>query len=538
MIGFAFLLILINNAEAQNSSPSGQLKENVIQEERSRSLREASGRLSAENAQTAADEEKIVLLKEIIFAKSHLLPDEFFLKIKERYENKEVSENDIHRIIAEINNEYMELGYISSQAYLKPQDITEGVLHVSLVEGVISGIRITGNKTTSEKYIKRYINFSHADAFNAHVTNQDIMDFNAANDAKARIALSAGKVFSTTEVDIVIDEPARFSFNAFTDNSGQEETGRIRYGGFATVRSLTGYRDILNAGGVFSDGSNAAYISYEIPDPLLKTRVGAGFDYSDTNIINGGLRALNVKGNFYNAYIYIKRAFLARETTVTNVTFNAGSRRGESFISSVKTQETNTDTLSLSGDNTIMINRGYIYNTLSYTQGLKLIEGDTLFEKISYYGECYYNLAYNFAVNVKARGQFGVDNLPSSEQFSIGGINTVRGYREGMLIAVSGLNASLQLEYDFSFIKKKREYLKYGDYGKVYAFFDLGSVFPGNRANLPDDYENTIYSSGIGMKIGILKHFDAHLIWAVPLFEHKYFANDKSSFLFVVNARI
>ncbi|MCL1972331.1 MAG: BamA/TamA family outer membrane protein [Endomicrobia bacterium] len=536
---FIFLLILTNKAAGQNLTPSEQLRENVIQQERSRSLRESSRELSrdATAQQDESAQEAVITLKEIIFSKSHLLPEEFFQKIKEKYENTQANENDIFAIVAEINNEYMMRGFIASHAYLKEQDITSGVLFVSLIEGVISAVKITGNKTTNENYIKRYMDFSRIDAFNINVTNQDIMDFNAANDAKARIALSAGKVFGTTDVDIIIDEPEMFSFNAFVDNSGQEETGRIRYGGFGTVRSLTGYRDVLNAGGVFSEGSNAAYISYEIPTPFFKMRAGAGFDYSDTKIINGGLRALEVKGNFYNAYIYLKKAVLARETTATNITFNAGSRRGESSVSAFKTQDTKTDTLSLSGDNTIIFKRGYLFNSISYTQGVRLIEGDSAFEKIAYYGEWYQSLPYNFGFNVKARGQFAVDTVPSSEQFSIGGINTVRGYREGMLIAVNGLNANSQLEYDLSFIKKHK-FFKYADYCKVYGFFDLGSIFPENKANLPDNHENTIYSSGIGIKTGIFNHITAQLIWAIPIVNHTYYQNDGSSFLFVINGRI
>ncbi|MDR2426105.1 MAG: hypothetical protein LBD46_02835 [Endomicrobium sp.] len=117
---------------------------------------------------------------------------------------------------------------------------------------MILSVNVKGNKTTSENYLQRYLFLGNAGTFNADITNQNILNFNASNDARMRIALSPGEVFGTSIVDIVVDEPNRYSFSAFIDNYEQKETGKIRYGGYAAVRSLTGYRDILNAGGVFS----------------------------------------------------------------------------------------------------------------------------------------------------------------------------------------------------------------------------------------------------------------------------------------------
>ncbi|MDR1942178.1 MAG: BamA/TamA family outer membrane protein, partial [Endomicrobium sp.] len=415
----------------------------------------------------------------------------------------------------------------------KEQDITSGTLFISIIEGVISKAQVSGNKSTSEKYIKRYIDFGKTDNFNANVTDKEIMNFNASNDAKARIALSPGEVFGSSVVDIIIDEPQRYSLSIFTDNAGQEETGKIRYAGYGSIKSITKYRDIFNAGGVFSEGSNAAYASYEIPEPFFNARVGAGFDYSDTYIVNGGLKPLDVKGSFYNAYIYVKKPFFIREKTVTNVTFNAASKHGVSFVSDFKTQDTKTDTLSLSADNTLLFNGGYAFNMLSYAQGAKIIEGENIFEKLAYYGEGYKSLPYNFSLNLKIKGQLIFDKAPSSEYFSIGGINSVRGYREGMLTAKDGVNTNLELIYDIGLIKWKRL-----NFNKIYAFFDFGNVFPDKNANLPDGYSNMLYSCGIGIKFGLFRHFETNLVCAFPLYEHKYYENDKITLLFSIHGKI
>ncbi|MCL2390260.1 MAG: BamA/TamA family outer membrane protein [Endomicrobia bacterium] len=479
------------------------------------------------------DDEKIIMLKEIKFSVSDILPQKFFYEIKKRYENTKVSINDIYSIVTKINNEYMLRGYISSQAFLSEQDISSGNLFINLVEGIVDKVTVDGNKTTKEKYIRKYIKFDKVDNLNAIDTNMRVMKFNAENDAKARVVLAPGRVFGTSDVNLIIDEPERYSLNVFGDNAGQKETGLYRGGFFGTVRSITGYRDIFNLGGVFSEGSKALFTSYEIPEPLLGTRVGVGYDYSDTQIVNGILETLEVKGDYYNVYLYVKKPFYIRENTVSNMTFNVVTRKGASYISGYQTQSTKTDLMSLNADNSFMTSFGYIYNSLTYAQGMKLIEGETNFEKISYYGEFYAALLKYFGFNFKLKGQAAFENVPSSEQFSMGGSNSVRGYSEGMIMGKDGINASAELQYNLSLPK-----IKWVNFTRLFLFGDYGIVYPGSNANLPDDYEQSIYSIGAGLKFGLFQHFDAGVTWAFPLGAHKYYDIDPSRILFIVSARI
>jgi len=547
------VIISANGLLFAQSTPSEKLQSDIDSGQRSSSLEEEYQKNKQEKEQKQEqfnkdvekigvskeeskaknkNDEKNITLKEIKFSESDVLPQSFFDAIKKKYENTPISVNDIYSIITAINNEYLLKGYISSQAFLPEQDITGGVLFIGLVEGIVDKVNITGNKTTKESYIRRYIKFDEVDNLNAIETNAQIMQFNAENDAKARVVLSPGKVFGTSDVDLVIDEPERYSLSVFGDNAGQKETGLYRGGVYGSVRSLTGYRDIFNFGGVFSEGSKAYFASYEIPEPFFGTRVGAGFDYSNTQIVNGALQTLSVEGNYYDAYIYVKKPFYIRENTVSNVTFNAATKDGASYISGFQTQNTKSDILSLSADNTLMTSFGYIYNSLSYSQGMTIINGETNFEKLSYYGELYAGFLKNFGFDVKLKGQAGFDTVPSSEQFSIGGASTVRGYSEGMLMGESGINASAELQYNLKFIK-----WKYLDYTRVFTFADYGIVYPIN-STWPSDYETSLYSTGVGLKLGMFKYFEGGITWAFPLGRQRYYDVAPNSILFIVSGKI
>jgi hemolysin activation/secretion protein len=533
------LLFIINAAYAQSPLPSENLQQSIKQEERTKALeervQEEKKKLEEIEEKVGQDpkDEKIVLLKKLMFSQSDVLPQSFFDALKQKYENTKMSVNDIYAIVNAINNEYMLKGYISSQAFLSKQNINSGDLFISLVEGTIDKINLKGNKYTNEKYIKRYINFDNADSLNTNDTNRQIMNFNAANDAKARIVLAPGQVFGTSDIDIVIDEPKWYQINAFIDNAGQDETGIIRYGLYSSIRSLTGYRDILNLGGVLSEGSHAAFLSYEIPEPLFGFRVGAGFNYSDTQIVKGQLEPLNVKGDYYGAYIFLKRPFYVREKTVSNVSFNAGSGRGASSITGYTAQDAKSDYLSLTGDNMIMTSFGYLYNSLTYTQGLKIIEGETNFEKITYYGEFYSSIIKYVGAVLKLKGQAAFDIVPASEQFTIGGDGTVRGYNSGIYMSKNGLAATLEINYSFGFLK-----YKFLDYLSAFVFGDYASVLLDKEADPFAKWSANLFSAGAGIKIGAFKYVEGSFIWAVPLSERDREEVHGSKFMFIVQGRI
>ena len=173
-----------------------------------------------------ADSPKIVALKEIKFSPSQILPQNFLDEIRKEYTNRPLSAEDIDNILTKINNKYLLLGYIAAKAYLPEQDITSGVMFVSLMEAKINESRITGNDTTSANFINSRIRLIGCDMVNVNDIESDILYFNASNDIKARAALEPGPVYGTTDINLVMTEPSRLSLVAFSDNSGQKDTGR------------------------------------------------------------------------------------------------------------------------------------------------------------------------------------------------------------------------------------------------------------------------------------------------------------------------
>lgn len=476
-------------------------------------------------------------LKRLIFDRSELLPDSFLEGIASRYEGKEIGLNDIGAIVREVDREYKDRGYFAAKAYVPNQDVRDHILKINLIEGKIDRITVKENKSTSENFVRRNLGVESGDRLNVKELQDNILMFNAANDIKARIAMEPGEKFATTDLDVIVEEPQRVSVSAFADNAGQKSTGVYRAGAFASVRSLTGYRDNLNFGGVVTEGSNAFFGSFDIPEPVFDSRIGFGADYSDTEIVGGDLKALDVTGNFYNYYFYIKRPVYVTDSFVNNLNFTANFKNGASYIGDFRTQKVYTDTLSLSWDSLKLFAGGYLYNQLSVTKGAKLFDGTRSFWRFNYNGEFQQSFLDDFALNVKAKAQYTEqDFLPSSEQFQIGGVNSVRGYTEGMLVGDKGFAVMNELQYDIKPLIKEADWL---NSAKVYAFFDFGHVYAKDSNNLKNENEAFIYSTGVGARAGLFGRLDANFTVAFPLKEHKYYESDEDvEFLFFIQSRI
>lgn len=485
----------------------------------------------------AAADKKIMKLKRLIFDRSELLPDSFLEGIASRYEGKEIGLNDIGAIVREVDREYKDRGYFAAKAYVPNQDVRDHILKINLIEGKIDRITVKENKSTSENFVRRNLGVESGDRLNVKELQDNILMFNAANDIKARIAMEPGEKFATTDLDVIVEEPQRVSVSAFADNAGQKSTGVYRAGAFASVRSLTGYRDNLNFGGVVTEGSNAFFGSFDIPEPVFDSRIGFGADYSDTEIVGGDLKALDVTGNFYNYYFYVKRPVYVTDSFVNNLNFTANFKNGASYIGDFRTQKVYTDTLSLSWDSLKLFAGGYLYNQLSVTKGAKLFDGTRSFWRFNYNGEFQQSFLDDFALNVKAKAQYTEqDFLPSSEQFQIGGVNSVRGYTEGMLVGDKGFAVMNELQYDIKPLIKEADWL---NSAKVYAFFDFGHVYAKDSNNLKNENEAFIYSTGVGARAGLFGRLDANFTVAFPLKEHKYYESDEDvEFLFFIQSRI
>jgi hemolysin activation/secretion protein len=117
---------------------------------------------------------------------------------------------------------------------------------------------------------------------------------------------------------------------------------------------------------------------------------------------------------------------------------------------------------------------------------------------------------------VRADGQWASEPLISNEQFTAGGVNSVRGYDEGQVSGDTGWHASLELKtppHIAGTVSGNTQLVLrgvlYTDYAEVYLIDPLGR--PGRTQ---------IWSAGFGGAASVGSHWDTRLLISFPLREN------------------
>ena len=449
------------DADIQMNDTLKELERQRIQRQIDEDMRRREENITDERGQETEPPkpaEKISFeLRDITFDESQVLDAETIEEIKSPYLNREVTLDDIFDVIQKVNDVYEQGGFMTCRAYLQPQPIKGGVVHISLNEGTAGEINLSGNNSTGESYVRDRISLSGGEIPNIKKVDSDITRFNATNDAQLRIVMKAGKDFGTTDFEIVLDEPPRSTVSIIADNTGQESTGEWREGIFLNVRSLAGVRDLFSVGYTHTIGSNALNLSYEFPISKLGTKLRLDYSTNGTKVKKGDYKDLiRSHATYYGATI----------THTLSVSLTNRSEWSLSF-SNQKSVSTFEDVGNFTDNKTF--GAELAFSQLNY--GI----GTVFYQRHAYRFGNYKNLIDDtkenfglykfsgFVRKVQPHGQslYGrIDaqfsskkDLPSSEQYYLGGFYSVRGYKEKIVEGNDGF--SFSLEYGVPLDRKK-----------------------------------------------------------------------------------
>lgn len=113
---------------------------------------------------------------------------------------------------------------------------------------------------------------------------------------------------------------------------------------------------------------------------------------------------------------------------------------------------------------------------------------------------------------VRSDVQLATKALVPLEQISLGGLRSVRGYRQDLLLTDSGVFASAEVRLPILRVSSVQGVLQ------VTPFIDFG-VGWNNSADRPDIDTNTLIGVGLGLQWQMGNNFSARFDWGTPLTE-------------------
>jgi hemolysin activation/secretion protein len=436
-------------------------QDRLLEEQRRRlqELKELPGKETVPSAPSAPADGRCFPVRQILINGADHLSGADREQLIRPYQDQCLGTSQLNELLKVITNRYIDKGLVTSRAYLPQQDLSGGQLTVLVVEGHLEKIQTTPDSGLSVLELAMSFPGREGELLSLREIEQMVDQLNRLPSNQVQMELSPGQALGGS--DVWVNNTAQKSWRASLarSNDGQDSTGEQQWGTSLEWDSPLGLSDqlMLRSGhDAVSDHqrtSSNAFLNYNLPwgwwnfnysysQSDYRSQAHAnGFDFKQTgNSQNHQLRAewaiyrdamskttLNTGLSYLRTNNFIEDSKLALSSNrISEAQFgvNHGRRIGNAFVNLDLGLQNGIGAFDAQGDHDPgpgqPTSRYRKYTaTLSYLQPFSL------------WGE-------SFSVSSLATGQRSEDVLFSSQRMSLGGLGSVRGYKDHLLSGDSG----------------------------------------------------------------------------------------------------
>ena len=458
-------------------------------------------------------------------------------KVFARFINQPLSFTDLLRARSALNQLYIDKGYITSGAIIPPQAIQNGVVRIQAVEGSLEAINITGTRRLNPNYVRDRLPSSKPlnqrrllEALQLLQLNPLIRSISA--------ELSAGSRLGTNVLDIRVQEAKTFSTQIIADNGRSPSVGSFRRRAQINEANLLGLGDGLSLGYSNTDGSNGLDASYTLPINSNNGTITFNSGFTDSNVIEEPFNTLDILGNSQYYELTLRQPVV--QTANEEFALGLTAARRESKISSDVLEEfrypisllspgadeegrTRISAIEFFQEWTKRNNREVIAARSQLSLGVGAFNATINSEDpdsrfLLWQGQAQWVrlLAPETLLLLRTNVQIADSALVPLEQLGLGGIESVRGYRQDALLADNGAFASAELRLPVYRNREQQLTLQ------LTPFVDFGTTWDSSgRRNFDNNASDsdTLASVGIGLRFSLSDRLTARFDWGIPLID-------------------
>ena len=503
--------------------------------------------LSLMGASAGAQEQKHFDIEEFRVEGNTLLPAAMIETAVTPFLGPDRTADDVDKARAALDGLYAQQGYPTVAAEIPQQDPSDGVVILHVTERRVGRLRVHGSRYFSLQEIRDSVpSLAEGVVPNFNKVQHEIVALNQWPDRRVTPTLKPGVVPGTVDVDLDVKDTLPLHGSVELNNQQSADTTPLR-----TVTSLS-YGNLWQRGDSVSvsyqvapeDPSNTEVFtsSYLFRIPHSNLSILASYLYSNSNVATVGSTNVLGKGSIYGLRLqiplgtegpfshslsvgvdykdFLDTVLLAGQQTATPVTYAP-------LVAQYQASWTGETSETLLSSEVVLGTRGigsdaqqFDQKRYSATPGFSYIRGD--FSRRD-------DLPLGWQTSVHLSGQVSADALISNEQYSIGGVSTVRGYLESEALGDTGgsIQAELRGPAAVNLLASNNE-------TRGFVFADAGGVTI--HMPLPQQRRSTgLASIGVGLRMHLVDNFDVDLIGAHVVEPGPITPDGTTRFLFRVN---
>ncbi|MEM5558290.1 ShlB/FhaC/HecB family hemolysin secretion/activation protein [Aliarcobacter cryaerophilus] len=408
-------------------------------------------------------EENCINIETIIIKDVTVFEDDYFENIIKPYLKKCNGMKNLSNLRDKITNRYINRGFITSKAYLKAQDLSKNGLEIDVLEGKIEEIKTKGLNSSN-----LYINYKDR-VLNIKDLEVAIMQGERLNSQELDLQLlPASKTgYSIINIENLSTQNPYYG-NIGLNNFGTEYTGKYQIYSNLNYENLFEISDILSLNLNSTDyalkTNNKTFgtsINYSFP--IEKLLFNLFYSYSNYKQINSDYFGNDFQSNGDNYSYGIELDYKVFHNLNNNFSFiiNYEDRTTKNYLNEVKLdlQSYTTNPFGFGYKHSYKSNSFDFYSKLLYHKGIggkkeEFANQEKYFEKatLDFGFNKYFDTLNRLQYSLFLRGQYSNNNLFGTEEISVGGIYSVRGFNKTGLSGNKGFYARNELSqrYDLN----------------------------------------------------------------------------------------
>ncbi len=423
-----------------------------------------------------------------------------------------VAARDVQAIADQITNLYLEAGYLSSRAILNQGSLATGRVLIEVVEGRIEGIEIEGLRRVREDYVRDRV----ALGIGIPLHSGDLEDqlrllrqsplFSNVTASVIRVQGQRGVSKLIVRVEEAEAKGAKLGFNNSSPSSVGSERAEIRL----SHSNLTGHGDSLSllyqrtlAGGV-----DTLETGYQIPLNARESTLSWRSSWQRNEVVQEPFRSLEIRGESQSHEVSFRQPLWRSPREEFAVSVGFAYQTGQTFTFAGPTPfGLGPSPEGVTTTSVVKFEQDYLRRDIAgaWVARSQFSLGTGLFGATVNPGAIPDGHFFSWLGQVQRAQQIGKDSLLlfsadlqlasqgllTSQQFVIGGAQSVRGYRQS---ARAGDNGSrLSLEYRWTTDRDNADRARF----QLISFADLGWVW--NNANNPNPAVEPHLLAGLGL---------------------------------------
>ncbi len=458
------------------------------------------------------------------------------------YQSRCLGLTAINQLLKNVTNFYIQQGYITSRAFLAEQDLSSGILEITVIEGKLEKILLNN---TPSRQLDLIFPGVVGKILNLRDLEQGLEQLNRLASNNARIQLQPGKQPGYTIVNINNTPGQIWQLTTGFDNSGQKSTGDQQVLLDIKIDDLLGLYEQLGLtakkSADFAQAHDAENLGFMLAVPYGYWGLSYHFSYSNyQTTLFSNLFPMGANGNTRHHRVKLQRGVHRDSTSKTQLGFELAHRRDRNYLmgSLLTSSSRNLTDFSLNLTYSTRFKAGFLTLSPALNRGVSWFGAEQDTGKHPASPQAEYNKATLFASFIlpltnqlsyatSAYGQWTDNTLYGSQRISLGGEYSVRGFKQQSISGDRGFYWRNEVN---------TQLLNSPDWGLTTAILalDIGALHP-DKSDPFERGQLTGSAFGLGHSY---KRLHSSLMVGAPIHSPSWLKTDSYSLYYRINIKI